>query len=71
MAENVLLFKPYEFEAGQKIHITGGKRKGDWEIVDYDGEKVTLQCPVSGVKLSVAQFCFFVDEEIQEWPQKE
>lgn len=71
MPQKVLLFKPYEFQVGQKIYISGGKRKGDWEVAGYDGEKLTLQCPVSGVKLSVGQFCFFVDEVIQEWPQKD
>jgi hypothetical protein len=70
MPDKVLVFGPYKFKPGQKIYINGGKRKGDWEIVDYDEGKVTLQCPVSGIKLTVNQFCFFVDEVVQEWPQK-
>ncbi len=71
MSEKIVLFEPYAFQTGQKIHIKSGKRKGDWKVIGYDGEKVTLQCPVSGVKLSVAQFCFMVDEVTQEWPQKD
>ena len=70
MPDKVLVFGPYKFKPGQKIYINGGKRKGDWEIIDYDGEKVTLQCPVSGIKITVNQFCFLVDEAMQEWPQK-
>ena len=71
MPDKVLVFDPYQFKSGQKIYISGGKRKGDWEVVDYDDEKLTLQCPISGVKLSVSQFCYFVEEVTQEWPQKD
>lgn len=71
MPDKVLVFDPYQFKSGQKIYINGGKRKGDWEVVDYDDEKLTLQCPISGVKLSVSQFCYFVEEVTQEWPQKD
>ena len=71
MPDKVLVFDPYQFKPGQKIFIKKRKRKGDWEVIDYDGEKVILQCPVSGIKLTVNQFCFFVDEVTQEWPRKE
>ena len=70
MEDKVTIFKPYEFQPGQKIHISGGKRKGDWEILDYDGKKLTLRCPVSNIKINCTQFCYFVDETVQEWPQK-
>ena len=69
MPDKVLIFDPFQFKAGQKIFINGGKRKGDWEVIDCAGDKITLQCPVSGVKLTVNQFCFLVDEVVKEWPK--
>lgn len=71
MEDKVTIFKPYQFQPGQKIYISGGKRKGDWEVLDYDGNKLTLRCPVSNIKISCTQFCYFVDEAVQEWPQKD
>ena len=35
----VIIFKPYPFEAGQKIHIDGGPRNGDWEVIDVTDRK--------------------------------
>ena len=68
--EQIAFFRSYPFEVGQKINIEDGPRKGDWEILDYDGNKLTLRCPVSNIKISCTQFCYFVDEAVQEWPQK-
>lgn len=31
---DVLIFKPYPFEVGQKLHIDGGARNGDWKVID-------------------------------------
>lgn len=31
---DVLIFKPYPFEVGQKLHIDGGARSGDWKAID-------------------------------------
>ena len=31
--DEILLFRPYPFEAGQKIRIEGGPRAGDWEVI--------------------------------------
>ena len=71
MPDKILVFDPFQFKPGQKIYISSGKRKGDWEVVGYDGEKVVLRCPVSGIELSVVQFCYLVNETIQEWPQRD
>ena len=30
---DVTAFKPYPFSQGQKIHIEGGPRNGDWEVI--------------------------------------
>ena len=67
----VLLFTPYPFEPGQKIHIDGGKRKGDWEVVGLADGKVTLRCPVSGKEFSWPQFCYQVGrKKMEQWPGK-
>jgi len=67
--DKVVIFKPYPFKAGQKIHIDSGPRKGDWEVVDASDKKVQLQCPVSGLKVDWAKFCYLVEErENQQWP---
>jgi hypothetical protein len=41
----VTIFKPYDFTPGQKIRIEGGKRNGDWEVIDVSEAKVKLRCP--------------------------
>jgi len=43
----VTFFTPYPFKLGEKIRITTGPRRGDWEVVALDEQKVTLRCPVS------------------------
>ena len=68
----VATFKPYAFEIGQKIHIDGGRRGGDWEVVDVGERKVTLRCPVSGREVEWDRFCYLVDERGDvEWPREE
>jgi hypothetical protein len=69
MADRVIVFKAYGFEAGQKIRIDGGPRQGDWEVVGVTDKKVRLRCPVSDVEVEWAKFCYFCEErENQQWP---
>ncbi len=44
---DALIFKPYPFEVGQKLHIDGGAPSRDWEVIDLSERKVKLCCPVS------------------------
>jgi hypothetical protein len=69
---NVTLFKPYPFSPGQKIHISGGPRSGDWLVVDITDKKVKLQCPVSLKEFQWDRFCYFVEALTEtQWPKKE
>ena len=69
---NVTIFKPYQFEVGQKIRIDGSRRSGDWEVIGNEGSKVTLRCPVSHKEFTWNQFCYFVEEKKDEpWPLKD
>jgi len=68
--ETITVFKPYPFAAGQKIHIDGGPRGGDWEVQAVTDRRVTLRCPVSGRTLEWNRFCYHVGERSQEiWPE--
>lgn len=68
----VVNFQPYPFQVGQKIHIEGGPRGGDWEIIGLDERRVTLRCPLSGREVTWDRFCYFVEErEGQEWPVRD
>jgi hypothetical protein len=58
---NVVVFRPYPFEKGQKLHIEFGPRSGDWEVVDVDERKVKLRCPVSFREFEWDRFCYFVE----------
>jgi len=63
MSENqVLLFRQYPFEVGQRIRIEGGARAGDWEVIDVDEKKIRLRCPVKGTEVEWARFCYSVGE---------
>ncbi len=59
---NVTIFKPYTFYEGQKIHIDGGPRNGDWEVIGVTDHKVTLRCPVSFKEFKWNRFCYFVED---------
>ena len=48
----VAMFRPYPFQAGQKIHIETGPRKGDWEVIGVSDRKVELRCPFHYESLS-------------------
>ncbi len=68
----VIIFKPFPFEAGQKIHIEGGPRNGDWEVIDVTDHKVKLRCPVSFKEFNWNRFCYFKEEkESAEWPRRD
>lgn len=69
--QEITVFEPYPFEIGEKIHITAGKRKGDWEVMDCDEVNVRLRCPVSGRELTWARFNYFAGKRTQQWPQPE
>ena len=73
MAKNqVILFKPYPMEIGQKINITGGPRAGDWEVIGVSERKVKLRCPVSFREVEWDRFCYFAEEQRdREWPQRD
>ena len=67
----VTIFKPYEFTVGQKIRIEGGKRNGDWEVIDVSEAKVTLRCPVSHREFIWDRFCYEVQTvENEAWPSE-
>lgn len=66
----VTVFKPYEFQSGQKIHIDGGQRRGDWEVIGVKENKVRLRCPISQKEFDWVNFCYFVeDREDLPWPR--
>ncbi len=68
----VTIFKQYQFQPGQKIRIEGGKRAGDWEVIDIKDEKIRLQCPVSMKIFTWDLFCYFMEErEGSDWPVKD
>ena len=68
----VVMFRPYPFHIGQKIHIEEGSRRGDWEVVNVTNSKVTLRCPVSLKEFTWSRFCYFTEErDVTEWPQKD
>lgn len=73
MAEHhVTFFSPFPFEPGQKIHITSGPRKGDWEVLDVSDRKVKLRCPVSMREFEWDRFCFTIEEgQVDEWPHRD
>lgn len=57
----VVMFRPYPFKVGEKIHIDGGPRGGDWEVIGVGERKVKLRCPVSQREFEWDRFCYFVD----------
>lgn len=70
-SENVIIFKPFSFETGQKIHIDGGPRRGDWLVTGCNDKKVQLKCPVSGREVEWDRFCYFAEtRQNADWPQR-
>lgn len=69
---DVRIFRPYPFVEGQKIHIEGGPRSGDWEVIGTTDRKVRLRCPVTSKEFEWNRFCYFVeDRQGVEWPRKD
>jgi hypothetical protein len=67
---NVVILRPYPFKVGEKLHIDGGARKGDWEVINVSDRKVKLRCPVSLREFEWNRFCYFVEERLEvEWPK--
>lgn len=67
----IVMFRPYPFKVGEKIHIEGGPRDGDWEVIDIGERKFKLRCPVSQREFEWDRFCYFVDEsEGVQWPRE-
>jgi len=68
---DVVFFRPYPFKVGEKLHIQGGARNGDWEIIDVTDRKVKLRCPVSLREFEWNRFCYFVEARSETvWPQE-
>ena len=69
---DIILFRPYPFQVGQKLHIDGGPREGDWEVVKTSERKVKLRCPISKKEFEWDRFCYFAQKKKGiEWPQKD
>ena len=67
---NVLIFRPYSFQPGNKIHIAGGPRQGDWEIIEVREHKIKLRCPVSLREIECDHFYYFIEEAAGvPWPR--
>lgn len=67
--KTVAVFRPYPFEAGERIHIASGPRSGDWEVIGVSERKVRLRCPVSHRELEWDRFCYFVEAAAgRPWP---
>lgn len=68
--EPVAVFSPYPFTPGQKITITAGPRRGDWEVMEVSEGKLTLRCPVSLRCFTWDRFCYHQESrDNQPWPQ--
>lgn len=67
---HVAYFRPYPFQPGQKIHISEGPRRGDWEVVSVSDRTVKLRCPVSFKEFEWHRFCYYEeDRQVDQWPQ--
>jgi len=66
--QKVLIFRPFPFQAGQKIFIESGPRRGDWEVLALGNQKIRLRCPISKREVAWDRFCYFVEERHDVWP---
>ena len=67
--QTVTVFSQYPFTVGQKINISDGPRRGDWEVIGVTDNKVKLRCPVSFREFDWDRFCYVVQEQIEApWP---
>jgi len=69
--QKVVFFRQYPFQAGERIRIEDGPRKGDWEVVSADEKSATLRCPISGRQFTWKRFCYLAGERITDWPQED
>lgn len=67
--DSVTTFTPYPFSIGEKIHISAGKRRGDWLVVNVTELDVTLQCPISKKEFTWKNFCYLTEKGAAEWPR--
>jgi hypothetical protein len=67
----VIVFRSYPFEMGQKIYIEDGPRSGDWEVVEVSARKVKLRCPISKREFEWNRFCYWVETREDVWPHPE
>jgi len=69
---SVIIFRQYPFQAGQKIFIEDGPRKGDWEVLAVDDKTMSLRCPVTGREVQWKRFCYLAEERDSEpWPHED
>ncbi|MEW6429179.1 MAG: hypothetical protein AB1568_14210 [Thermodesulfobacteriota bacterium] len=61
--QRVAVFTPYPFRPGEKIRITAGPRRGDWEVFEVSDRKVGLRCPISGREFTWDRFCYLLEEK--------
>ncbi|MCU0588836.1 MAG: hypothetical protein MUF52_11860 [Syntrophobacteraceae bacterium] len=67
----VALFKLFPLEAGQKIRIEDGPRRGDWEVLGVTERKMKLRCPVTFKEVEWDRFaCLARELEDEEWPEE-
>ena len=64
----VIVFRPYPLQEGQKIRIEGGVRGGDWLVIGITERTVTLRCPVSLREVVWDRFCFYAEMRRGQWP---
>jgi len=68
----VTTFPRASLEAGQKIRILDGPRRGDWLVLDADERKVRLRCPVSGKEVEWDRFLAAAGVlKDEEWPKRD
>lgn len=67
--EQVIFFTPHPLVPGQRIRITAGPRRGDWEVIAVNEHKLTLRCPVSQRQFSWERFCYHSETRTAAWPQ--
>jgi hypothetical protein len=66
---DIVVFAPYPFEAGEKITIESGPRRGDWEVIGVSERKVKLRCPVTLREVEWDRFCYLLEQKRGvEWP---
>ncbi len=69
--QKIKIFRQAELAPGDRIHITDGPRRGDWEVAAASEKNLTLRCPVSGREFTWTRFCYLLEEREQPWPLKE